>query len=65
MIEVRIDQLVLDDALHLDPEEIRAATVDALTEPSLDPTETTGFLDAARVGRELAARVKREVASRW
>ena len=64
MIDVRIDELVLDDALGLDREAIRTATADALAEASPHPTEATGPWDAARVGRELAATVRREVGGR-
>jgi hypothetical protein len=62
MIEVRIDELVLDDALKLDPEAIRAATERALAEPPQPrSTEASRPLNAARVGHELAATVRREV----
>lgn len=61
MIEVQIDELVLDDGLGLDAESIKAAAADALADASSQRTEATGPLDAARVGRELAATIRREV----
>jgi hypothetical protein len=64
MIEVRIDELVLDRGSGLEPDAIRAATERALAgPPSPHPTDVSRSLDAAHVGRELAATVRREVAS--
>jgi hypothetical protein len=62
MIEVRIDELVLDPALGLDPEAIRAATETELARgpgPSADAAHkpTTTGLDAPQVAGELTRHI--------
>jgi hypothetical protein len=66
MIEVRIEELVLDGVAGVEPEAIRAATEAALSDPVQAP-EARGAgaraqSGAARIGRDLASTIRRQVA---